>query len=93
MLFISEFVSLAQDGRGGCVAIPQAPAKAEHALSLSQARAKDVRLDPATRFVLLHTDEACRFGLGREPGPRLAPGESRLYSVSGGMFISAIASD
>lgn len=97
-LYVTEFSSQSQDGRGWPVAIPMQPALAVQALTIG-AEVDSVAFQAGTRIVELHADTACHFEFGTAPTAttskqRLEAGQVKHFGVPGGQSykVSVIAS-
>lgn len=87
-LVITEFQSMAQIPNGGGQ-MPQQPPLAEQTVGITGSSAQSLSLNPATRFVRLHTDAICAVSFGTSPtavapNGRMAANQTEYHGVPQG---------
>lgn len=96
MLNITEYTSLATDGRGNTVMAGVEPSRVTQNVDISIVPAQSAAFDGVTRFVRINTTDDVRIAFGEDPtadatSTRLGAGATEFFGVTGGHKLSVLA--
>jgi hypothetical protein len=96
MLYITEYSSMAIDGRNSVIPAPITPPLAEQCIEVGLSSTESEPFQGSTKFIAVSPDEACCIAFGVHPeatnvAHRIFAGETRYYGVHQGHRLAVIA--